>query len=70
MPPRPAVLLPAEKLLVALLLTGAEGAGEALDSLDEAALQGLRAAPVLSAARALRDVAQLLMEDAGRPGLA
>jgi len=52
--PRPAVLLPAEKLLVALLLTGAEGAGEALDSLDEAALQGLRAAPVLSAARALR----------------
>ena len=52
--PRPAVLLPAEKLLVALLLSDAEGAGEALDILDEADLQGLRAAPVLAAARALR----------------
>jgi DNA primase len=53
--PRPAVLLPAEKLLVALLLTDADGAGEALDGLDDAALQGLRSAPVLSAARALRN---------------
>src|SRR5688572_27790336 len=52
--PRPAVLLPAEKLLVALLLADADGAPEALDSLDEASIQGLRAAPVLSAARALR----------------
>jgi DNA primase len=52
--PRPAVLLPAEKLLVALLLAEAEGAGEALDGLDETAIQGLRSAPVLSAARALR----------------
>ena len=52
--PRPAVLLPAERLLVALLLSDAEGAGEALDSLDDADLQGLRAAPVLAAARALR----------------
>jgi hypothetical protein len=52
--PRPAVLLPAEKLLVALLLADDDGAGEALDGLDEAALQGLRSAPVLSAARALR----------------
>jgi DNA primase len=52
--PRPAVLLPAEKLLVALLLADADGAGEALDGLDEASIQGLRAASVLSAARALR----------------
>jgi DNA primase len=52
--PRHAVLLPAERLLVALLLSDAEGAGEALDTLDDADLQGLRAAPVLSAARALR----------------
>jgi DNA primase len=52
--PRPATLLPAEKLLVALLLSDAEGVGEALDSLDDADLQGLRAAPVLAAARALR----------------
>jgi len=53
-PPRPAVLLPAERLLVALVLADAEGAGEALDSLDEASIQGLRAGPVLSAARVLR----------------
>ena len=52
--PRPAVLLPAEKLLLALLLTDAEGAGEALDSLDDGDLRGLRAAPVLAAARVLR----------------
>jgi DNA primase len=52
--PRPAVLLPAEKLLVALLLADADGAGEALDGLDEAAIGSLRSAPVLSAARALR----------------
>jgi DNA primase len=52
--PRPAVLLPAEKLLVALLLADAEGAGEALDGLDHASIQGLRAAPVLAAARAVR----------------
>ena len=52
---RPAVLLPAEKLLVALLLADAEGAGEALDGLQDADIQGLRSAPVLAAARALRD---------------
>jgi len=52
--PRPAVLLPAERLLVALVLSDAEGVGEALDGLDDASIQGLRAAPVLAAARALR----------------
>jgi DNA primase len=52
--PRPAVLLPAERLLVALVLADAEGAGEALDGLDDADIQGLRAAQVLAAARALR----------------
>jgi len=52
--PRPAVLLPAERLLVALLLADAEGAGEALEGLDDASIQGLRAGPVLAAARALR----------------
>jgi DNA primase len=52
--PRPAILLPAEKLLLALLLSDAEGAAEALDSLEDADIEGLRAAPVLAAARALR----------------
>jgi DNA primase len=72
--PRPAVLLPAEKLLVALLLADAEGAGEALEGLDDAALGGLRAAPVLAAARALRARGERLtaagleavLEDEGR----
>ena len=52
--PKQAVLLPAERLFLALLLTDAEGAGEALDTLDDASLVGLRAAPVLAAARTLR----------------
>jgi DNA primase len=39
---------------LALLLADAEGAGEALDGLDDTDLQGLRAAPVLAAARAVR----------------
>jgi DNA primase len=66
--PRPAVLLPAEKLLLALLLTDAEGAGEALDSLDDGDLRGLRAAPVLGAARALRGRGQRVTA-AGLEGL-
>ena len=53
-PPRPAVLLPAEKHLLALVLADAEGAAEALDSLQDADIQGLRTARVLAAARALR----------------
>ena len=52
-PPRPAVLLPAEKHLLALLLADAEAA-EALDSLQDTDIQGLRTAVVLAAARALR----------------
>ena len=53
--PAPAMrsLLPAERWLVALSLGGAEGIAAALGELDEADLAGLRAAPVLAAARAV-----------------
>jgi DNA primase len=47
-------LNPSEKLLLALLVTDAEGVGEALESLDEVDVEGLRSAPLLLAARALR----------------
>jgi DNA primase len=53
-PPKRAALFPAEKLLLALLLSDTDGAANALDGLEEADIQGLRTAPVLAAARALR----------------
>src|SRR5207249_5295920 len=40
--PARAVLLPAEKWLLALMLEGREGVGDALDTLHDADLQGLR----------------------------
>ena len=50
---RAAVLLDAERLLIALLSQGAEGVAEALAALDEPTLSGLRSAPLLRAARAV-----------------
>jgi DNA primase len=47
-------LTPAEKMLLSLLVLGAEGVGEALESLDEIDVDGLRSAPLLLAARGLR----------------
>ena len=47
------MLVPAEKLLLGLLLRGAEGLDEALGELADAELDGLRSAPVLRAARGL-----------------
>jgi DNA primase len=46
-------LMPAERWLLALAVTGAEGVDEALAELGEADLDGLRAAPLLRAAKAL-----------------
>jgi DNA primase len=51
--PRTLPLLPAERWLVALVVQGAEGVDEALSELDEADLEGLRAAPLLRAAKAV-----------------
>ncbi len=52
-PLRSAALLPAEKLLLGLLLRGAEGIHEALGEISDAELNGLHAAEVLRAARGL-----------------
>jgi DNA primase len=46
-------LLPAERWLLALIVGGAEGIDEALADLGEADIDGLRAAPLLRAAKAL-----------------
>jgi DNA primase len=46
-------LMPAERWLLALVLTGAEGVDEALAELGEADLDALRAAPLLRAAKAI-----------------
>jgi DNA primase len=46
-------LLPAEKWLLALMLEGREGVGDALDTLQEADLRGLRSEEVLRAAKGL-----------------
>ena len=52
-PPKAAALLPAERWLLALLVTGAEGVDEALAEIGEADLDGLAAAPLLRAAKAI-----------------
>jgi len=52
-PRKAQALLPAERWLLALILTGAEGIDEALAELGEADIDGLRAAPLLRAAKAL-----------------
>jgi DNA primase len=52
-PPPPAVLLPAERWLLALLTQGADGIDEALSELTEADLVGLRSADLLRAAKGL-----------------
>jgi hypothetical protein len=52
-PPPPAVLLPAERWLLALLSQGAEGIDEALAELTEADLTGLQSAELLRAAKGL-----------------
>jgi DNA primase len=46
-------LMPAERWLLALIVLGAEGVDEALADLGEADLDGLRAAPLLRAAKAI-----------------
>jgi DNA primase len=51
--PKRAVLLPAERWLLALMMKGAEGVAEAIAELQEDDLRGLRSAAVLQAARAL-----------------
>jgi len=51
--PRPARVLPAERWLVALLTQGAAGVDEALSELGEADIEGLAAAPLLRAAKAV-----------------
>jgi DNA primase len=51
--PAPAVLLPAERWLLALLTQGADGIDEALSELTEADLVGLRSAELLRAAKGL-----------------
>jgi len=50
---REAALLPAEKLLLGLLLRGAEGINEALGEISDGELERLHSAPVLRAARGL-----------------
>jgi len=50
---RPAVLVPAEKLFLSLLLRGADGLDEALAELAEGELDGLHSAPLLRAAKSL-----------------
>jgi DNA primase len=51
--PRAAVLLPAERWLLALVAQGAAGVELALDELQEQDLEGLRGAPLLRAAQAV-----------------
>jgi DNA primase len=51
--PRSAVLLPAERWLLALVAQGAAGVEIALDELQDADLEGLRSAPLLRAAQAV-----------------
>jgi DNA primase len=51
--PRAAVLLPAERWLLALVAQGAAGVEIALDELQEADLEGLRSAPLLRVAQAV-----------------
>ena len=53
LPFREAALLPAEKLLLGLLLRGADGIQDALGEITDAELGGLHSAPVLRAARGL-----------------
>jgi DNA primase len=52
-PKRATALLPAERWLLALIVTGAEGIDEAFAELGEADIDGLRTAPLLRAAKAL-----------------
>ena len=52
-PVRAASLIPAERLLLGLLLRSAEGVDEALGELADAEIDGLHSAPVLRAARSL-----------------
>jgi len=51
--PRPVRLLPAERWLLALVAQGTKGADEALGELGEADIDGLAAAPLLRAAKAV-----------------
>jgi len=51
--PRAAVLLPAERWLLALVAQGAAGVEIALDELQESDLEGLRSAPLLRVAQAV-----------------
>ncbi len=51
-PSKATALMPAERWLLALLVLGADGVDEALAELGEADLDGLRAAPLLRAAKA------------------
>ena len=51
--PRAAVLLPAERWLLALVAQGAAGVEIALDELQEPDLEGLRSAPLLRVAQAV-----------------
>jgi DNA primase len=51
--PRAAVLLPAERWLLALVAQGAAGVEIALDELQEPDLEGLRSAPILRVAQAV-----------------
>ena len=50
---RPASLIPAESLLLGLLLRGAEGVDRALEELSDSDCDGLRSAAVLRAAKGL-----------------
>ena len=59
-PPRRARLLPAEKWLLAFLLSGAPRAATTLDDLAEADIAGLRSAPALEAAQALASRGQAI----------
>jgi len=52
-PKKATALLPAERWLLALIVTGAEGIDEAFAELGEADIDGLRTAPLLRAAKAL-----------------
>jgi DNA primase len=62
--PARAVLLPAERWLVALMLEGREGVGDALDMLQEADLQGLRSEEVLRAAKNLAGAGRAVASEA------
>jgi len=52
-PPTPVQLLPAERWLLAMLMSGQDGVDEALADLQEADLAGLRSAGVLRTAKAI-----------------